>query len=43
MLAKLTPVINFTNILRAAFDLISFQQKNTNSEYQREKLCKTLL
>ncbi len=30
MLVKLTPVVNFTNILQAAFVLISLCQKMTN-------------
>ena len=30
MLAKFAPVVNFTNILKAAFPPISFSQKNKN-------------
>jgi len=30
MLVKLTPIINFINILQSAFELISFYQKITN-------------
>jgi hypothetical protein len=40
MLMKLTPVVNFTNILQAAFSPIFFCQKITI--VSREKQCKML-
>jgi hypothetical protein len=41
---KLTPVVNFINILRAAFALIDFLPKKLQSQtVRREKLQKTLL
>jgi hypothetical protein len=41
-LVKLTPKVNFTNILQAAFVLIFFCQKLQNQTVSREKLHKTL-
>jgi len=41
MLMKLTPVVNFINILQAAFTLISFVIKNTKPAVNIEKLQKT--
>jgi len=41
----LTPVVNFINILQAAFALIFFRQKNYKLQSQTvrsEKLCKIL-
>jgi len=44
MLMKLTPVVNFTNILKAYIFLhIFFCQKFTNTTVTTEKLCKTFL
>jgi len=43
MLVKLTPVDNFTNILREAFNPISFCQKNYKPKLFLDKnLCKKL-
>jgi len=39
MLVKLTHVVNFTNILRAAFALIFLQQKLQSQTVNREKLA----
>jgi hypothetical protein len=39
-LMKLTPVVNFTHILRAAFALIFFCQKITSQTVIREKMRK---
>jgi len=37
------PIVNFTNILRAAFSVIFFQQKLQTQVVSTEKLCKILL
>ncbi len=42
-LVRLTPCVNFTNILRAAFAPIFFHQKSTNLKYRYKKLCAKLL
>jgi len=36
-LMKLTPIVNFTNILRVAFALIFFRQKITNPNCKKKK------
>jgi hypothetical protein len=43
MLIKLTPVVNFTNILQATFELISFQQKITKPNCKQIKAAYKML
>jgi len=42
IMVKLTPVVNFNNILWAVFEPISFPQKITNTNCKHRKAAKTL-
>jgi len=42
MWVKLKPVVNFTHILKAAFEEISFCQKNTNTNCKHRKDAKKI-
>jgi len=42
MLVKLSPLINFINILQTAFASIFFAKKSQSQTVIREKLCKAL-
>jgi len=41
-IGRVTTVVNFTNILRAAFAPIFFRQKITKPNHEQKKLCRRM-